>query len=137
MNRCRHRLPCKGIFLSASPGCGNINIDVLYQIKLHKAPTSATQTLLSLVENASRCSLNAVTPCCCFLILSTNKKKYFDQIYLKKSHCVCLRIAHDNHLLSCFLSSETDQCTHNEGEHENREPSSQHEEEPCSSDHSV
>lgn len=32
---------------------------------------------------------------------------------------------------------EADQCTHNEGEHENRQPSCQHEEEPCASDHPV
>lgn len=38
---------------------------------------------------------------------------------------------------ACFLPSEADQRSHNEGEHENWEPSCQHEEEPCASDHSV
>lgn len=33
--------------------------------------------------------------------------------------------------------SEADQRSHHEGEHEDWEPSRQHEEEPCASDHSV
>lgn len=34
-----------------------------------------------------------------------------------------------------FFPSEADQRSNNEREHENREPSSQHEEESCASDH--
>ena len=37
----------------------------------------------------------------------------------------------------CSLQTETDQHADHEGEHENREPSSQHEEEPGSADHSL
>ena len=36
-----------------------------------------------------------------------------------------------------FSASETDQRAHHEGEHEDGEPSGQHEEEPRSADHSM
>lgn len=69
------------------------------------------------------------------------------KVFLCNSLALCMHQQHiflivpplTDFLIICLLSlpPETHQRSDYEGEHEDREPSCQHEEEPCASDHSM